>query len=265
MPVPSRITDLTTVAATNSPLGSESPATADDYFRAHASFIAQLNTSLVKQAGVTDATAGRLLTVGAFGLGGPAISSSNLNAITAAGMYSTNTATTPGRPIDGYWAVLHMGSGAGNDCQYAASIGTPNAVLYTRSQLSGTWGSWRQVMAGQTALLAPTLFNGFIEVNALRYSRSGNTVTISGTIGRAGAWPALAAMFVLPVGYRPANTVSVVAMVVSNNLALQMTNIAFSVDGVVASGVMYNIVGTPDASVAGSTFGISFNTADAFP
>ena len=45
MPVPSLITDLTTVAATNSPTGSESPATADDYFRAHASFIAQLRDS----------------------------------------------------------------------------------------------------------------------------------------------------------------------------------------------------------------------------
>jgi hypothetical protein len=42
MPVPSAITDLTTVATTNSPAGSELPSTADDYFRAHASFIAQM-------------------------------------------------------------------------------------------------------------------------------------------------------------------------------------------------------------------------------
>lgn len=42
MPVPASINDLSTVAGSNSPPGSESPATLDDYLRAHASFIAQL-------------------------------------------------------------------------------------------------------------------------------------------------------------------------------------------------------------------------------
>lgn len=42
MPVPSSIADLASTAGSNYPAGSESPSTADDYFRAHASFIAQL-------------------------------------------------------------------------------------------------------------------------------------------------------------------------------------------------------------------------------
>lgn len=42
MPVPSSIVDLSAVAGSNYPSGSESPSTADDYFRAHASFIAKL-------------------------------------------------------------------------------------------------------------------------------------------------------------------------------------------------------------------------------
>lgn len=42
MPVPSAITDLSKTAGSNYPAGSESPITADDYFRAHASFIALL-------------------------------------------------------------------------------------------------------------------------------------------------------------------------------------------------------------------------------
>lgn len=43
MPVPSLITDLTTVAATNSPAGTESAkGTVDNYFRAHAAFIRQI-------------------------------------------------------------------------------------------------------------------------------------------------------------------------------------------------------------------------------
>lgn len=42
MPVPASINDLSTTAGSNYPAGSESPATLDDYQRAHASFIAQL-------------------------------------------------------------------------------------------------------------------------------------------------------------------------------------------------------------------------------
>lgn len=42
MPVPSSINDLSTTAGSNYPTGSESPATLDDYQRAHAAFIAQL-------------------------------------------------------------------------------------------------------------------------------------------------------------------------------------------------------------------------------
>lgn len=46
MPVPASINDLSTTAGSNSPPGSESPATLDDYARAHASFIAQLRDSV---------------------------------------------------------------------------------------------------------------------------------------------------------------------------------------------------------------------------
>lgn len=42
MPVPSLITELSQTAGSNSPAGSESPITTDDYLRAHAAFIAQL-------------------------------------------------------------------------------------------------------------------------------------------------------------------------------------------------------------------------------
>lgn len=42
MPVPASISELSTTAASNSPARTESPITADDYLRTHASFIAQL-------------------------------------------------------------------------------------------------------------------------------------------------------------------------------------------------------------------------------
>lgn len=46
MPVPSAITDLSQTAGSNSPSGSESPITTDNYFRAHASYIALLNAAV---------------------------------------------------------------------------------------------------------------------------------------------------------------------------------------------------------------------------
>lgn len=42
MPVPTSINDLSQTAGSNYPAGSESPITADDYFQAHASFLAVL-------------------------------------------------------------------------------------------------------------------------------------------------------------------------------------------------------------------------------
>ncbi len=42
MPVPASINDLSTTAGNNSPAGSESPTTTDDYLRALSAFIAQL-------------------------------------------------------------------------------------------------------------------------------------------------------------------------------------------------------------------------------
>lgn len=57
MPVPSAISDLSQTASSNSPAGSESPTTADDYFRAHASFIARLRDGAGYAAEATVASA----------------------------------------------------------------------------------------------------------------------------------------------------------------------------------------------------------------
>lgn len=46
MPVPSNITDLSTTPGSNSPAGSESPSTADDYLRTYAAFIKQTYDAL---------------------------------------------------------------------------------------------------------------------------------------------------------------------------------------------------------------------------
>lgn len=53
MPVPASINDLSTTAGSNSPPGSESPATIDDYLRTHASFIAQLRDGKLAASAVS--------------------------------------------------------------------------------------------------------------------------------------------------------------------------------------------------------------------
>lgn len=57
MPVPSSIADLSQTAASNSPAGSESPSTLDDYTRTHASFIARLRDGAGYTAEATVASA----------------------------------------------------------------------------------------------------------------------------------------------------------------------------------------------------------------
>jgi hypothetical protein len=54
MPVPTSLSDLSTTASNNSPAGNESArGTIDDYFRAHAKFIADVNDAKLAKAGGT--------------------------------------------------------------------------------------------------------------------------------------------------------------------------------------------------------------------
>ena len=57
MPVPSSITDLSTTAGSNSPSGSESPITADDYLRTISAFVATLRDGKGQSAEATVASA----------------------------------------------------------------------------------------------------------------------------------------------------------------------------------------------------------------
>lgn len=64
MPVPTLISQLSQTAASNSPPGSESPSTSDDYFRAHAAFIATLRDGKGMSAEV-DVASGATTDIGA--------------------------------------------------------------------------------------------------------------------------------------------------------------------------------------------------------
>lgn len=60
MPVPSSISDLSATPSLNSPAGTESPSTVDDYLRTHAAFIKQVDGGAVKAADLA-ATGGSAL------------------------------------------------------------------------------------------------------------------------------------------------------------------------------------------------------------
>lgn len=160
MPVPSAITDLSTTPASNSPAGSETPASIDDYLRSHASFIAQLRaviggatnpniptaTGTAAAANLTtsslDTTAGRVLKVGDFGLGTPIVTT-NLNTLTGTGLFACGDVTgTPRASILGWWVYqIDTGTGLWKN-QTAWAQGAPTAQ-YVRSSVDGTtWGAW---------------------------------------------------------------------------------------------------------------------------
>jgi hypothetical protein len=114
MPLPSSISDLSQVAGSNSPAGSESPSLIDDYLRTYASYIAILRDN-----------PGRLL---------------NIQVFTASGTYTPTTGTTS--------IVVHVvGGGGGGGGAAATGAGQVSAGAggggggYTRKRLgygSGT-------------------------------------------------------------------------------------------------------------------------------
>lgn len=160
MPVPSDITALSTTAGLNSPAGTETPASIDDYLRSHASFIAQLRaviggatnpniptaTGTAAAANLTtsslDTTAGRVLKVGDFGLGTPIVTT-NLNTLTGTGLFACGDVTgTPSASFLGWWVYqIDTGTGLWKN-QTAWAQGAPTAQ-YVRSSVDGTtWGAW---------------------------------------------------------------------------------------------------------------------------
>lgn len=134
MPVPSDITALSTTAASNSPLGSESPATADDYFRAHAAFIAQLRAVI---GGAADPNIPN-----AYATIAQVVDQSQNRGTTA----GTSTAYTlaPATALASYsagktfWVTFHVASGASPTLQISG-LGTPPALV--KQQFDGTYAA----------------------------------------------------------------------------------------------------------------------------
>jgi hypothetical protein len=98
MPVPTSLSDLSTTASSNSPAGNESArGTIDDYFRAHAKFIADLNAAKASLTGTETLTNKTLTspTVNAATIAGGTINNAAIGGTTAAaGAFTTLAASS---------------------------------------------------------------------------------------------------------------------------------------------------------------------------
>ena len=134
MPVPSDITVLSTTPASNSPPGSETPSSIDDYLRSHASFIAQMRAVIGGTVDANIPNASATITQ---------VVEQSQNSGTTAGT-STAYTLTPSAAITGYsakqtfWVTFHTASGAAPTLQISG-IGTPPTLV--RQQLDGTYAS----------------------------------------------------------------------------------------------------------------------------
>ncbi len=104
-------------------------------------------SGLVKQTGTTDATAGRLLIVGAFGLGITTINNStDANAITRSGTYAMGTSWT-GSPFAGTDArnagtLHHKVTDATNETSQEFISEAAGDIKLFRVKRAGTYGAW---------------------------------------------------------------------------------------------------------------------------
>jgi hypothetical protein len=277
MPVPTLITDLSTVVASNSPAGSESPATTDDYFRAHAAFIAQMRaviggsvnpdipTNITTSA--TDTTAGRVTKVGDFGVNGGAaieVLSGSCDSLTINGaVYSVAFATVSGGPPlwvsagQGFLEVMVRPDGALTQIVLPAAAAASAQGAFMRSRSSGgVWSDWVTIQQ-DSGWLSPSLVNSFTAngLIAPQYRRLNNVVYIRGRVDRTSIPANGLTIFTLPAGYRANGLTHCVG---TCNLADGAGNaapvsITTDLNGLVSVGVRMN-AGYPSTLVAGACF-----------
>lgn len=183
MPVPTSITDLSTTAASNSPAGSEMVfPSLDDYLRAHAAFIAQLNAAdATKVAKAGDTMTGPLVLNADASAALGAVTKQQMDAglATKAGtshthawpsitnrMYTDgtdsgdpNTATEPfmvsshaNAPL-GAGTYFSIWTGWHGGPNYMSQVAVESTTLsprtFSRSKAGGTWGPWVRCDLGE--------------------------------------------------------------------------------------------------------------------
>jgi hypothetical protein len=174
MPVPSSINDLSTTASSNSPPGSESPATLDDYLRAHASFTAQLRDFRAADAANITALQGRVGTAGGLSFRNKLYNSN----------FTSNVRNVSGTVSLAAGAYGHDGWKAGaSGCTY--TFATSNGI----TTLTITAGSLQRVVEGDSLESGTHVlsWSGTAQgkIGAGGYAASGVTGSVTGGISIA--------------------------------------------------------------------------------
>jgi len=125
------------------------------------------------QTSPTDTAAGRVMAVGAFGLGGTAVSVDAVSADTltdGANYYLTNGINTPEA---GTWMIRGSVVSVGRGYQEAHSVNLATVNSFERFQNGGTWSAWQPVYTG--ANYQPEINDG-MNVAQLMYNNTGGSV-----------------------------------------------------------------------------------------
>ena len=110
-----------------------------------------LGTAAIRNAQVspTDVTAGALMAVGAFGLGGVNVSiiDTDLNTLSKTGFYMGDRLINAPLASAVWFYVLHQEHGStGYSSQIAIDLVSPTPKTYQRQKSGGIWFSWRELL-----------------------------------------------------------------------------------------------------------------------
>ncbi len=103
--------------------------------------------NLKKQTTLLDATVGSIMSVGAFGLGGPSQVSNDWDSIAVTGFYCNTIGTATGTPISGVSPIhlIHVESSNGAvQLAMRANVTLPQTWRRSRAGIT-TWGAWQEV------------------------------------------------------------------------------------------------------------------------
>lgn len=223
----------------------------------------KLKAGLRYQTSPTDTTAGALMINGAWGLGGrPAqwpLPSVNGAADVPTGFYWCSNQITK-TPYSASWYIHHK-QWAGGDYywQEATEVGTYNKT-YWRSVENGVTSAWQQIVTGDSGPQVPVFQNGWVDAVNLRYRKIGGVVYLIGGLTNPNPVKPFQTVLQLPVGFRPAGLVGATLMFSYSNVTSSLCTAVVDVNGVLNTGFVYEIGGTPAGAATGS-ISISFPAA----
>lgn len=150
---------------------------------------------------------------------------------------------------------IHVTNGSGAVVAYAANYQAANENLGALAGLAGAAGrvpiftgagSMSLLDMSDSGWLTPTLVSSFGHgADPLRYGRIGQFGVVTGQLRRSAPPSAGQNICTIPAGYRPDKVYSTPFLWVSDNLAGQLFAATISPNGVINTGLGYNIAGTP--------------------